>query len=136
MGELQHCYAAVRPHPLPDTEWLTGAPVLGSAVLPLRATDSVREHAQRFRFTVPPGTVSLDLPLELAARVRVGDGAEVGLGGSVLTLDQPLPEPTEVEVVTVPTAVLRGGSAWRGPVRVRTVAAQLPLGDWRLLGLA
>ncbi|MFF6987465.1 glycosyl hydrolase [Streptomyces sp. NPDC010273] len=134
-GELQHCYAAVRPHPLPDTEWLTGAPVLGSAVLPLRATDSVRERAQRFRFTVPPGTVSLDLPLELAARVRVGDGEEVGLDGSVLTLDQPLSEPTEVEVVTVPTAVLRGGSGWRGPVRVRTVAAQLPLGDWQLLGL-
>ncbi|MFJ2884836.1 glycosyl hydrolase [Streptomyces sp. NPDC087305] len=134
-GELQHCYAAVRPHPLPDTEWLTGAPVLGSAVLPLRAADSVRERAQRFRFTVPPGTVSLDLPIELAARVWVGDGAQVGLDGSVLKLDQPLPEPTEVEVVTVPTAVLRGGSAWRGPVRVRTVAAQLPLGDWQLLGL-
>ncbi|MFJ3419914.1 glycosyl hydrolase [Streptomyces sp. NPDC086082] len=134
-GELQHCYAAVRPHPLPDTEWLTGAPVLGSAVLPVRATDSVRERAQRFRFTVPPGTVSLDLPLELAARVRVGDREEVGLDGSVLTLDQPLSEPTEVEVVTVPTAVLRGGSGWRGPVRVRTVAAQLPLGDWQLLGL-
>ncbi|MGQ4482936.1 glycosyl hydrolase [Streptomyces sp. SAS_276] len=134
-GELQHCYAAVRPHPLPDTEWLTGAPVLGSAVLPVRATDSVRERAQRFRFTVPPGTVSLDLPLELAARVRVGDGEEVGLDGSVLPLDQPLSEPTEVEVVTVPTAVLRGGSVWRGPVRVRTVAAQLPLGDWQVLGL-
>ncbi|MFJ4626441.1 glycosyl hydrolase [Streptomyces sp. NPDC088847] len=134
-GELQHCYAAVRPHPLPDTEWLTGAPVLGSAVLPVRATDSVGERAQRFRFTVPPGTVSLDLPLELAARVRVGDREEVGLDGSVLTLDQPLSEPTEVEVVTVPTAVLRRGSGWRGPVRVRTVAAQLPLGDWQLLGL-
>ncbi|MFJ8134389.1 glycosyl hydrolase [Streptomyces sp. NPDC096013] len=134
-GELQHCYAAVRPHPLPDTEWLTGAPVLGTAVPPLRATDSVRERAQRFRFTVPPGTVSLDLPLELAARVRVGDSAEVALDGSVLTLDEPLPEPTEVDVVTVPTAVLRGGSAWRGPVRVRTVAAQLPLGDWQLAGL-
>lgn len=67
--------------------------------------------------------------------MRVGDGEEVGLDGSVLTMDQPLSEPTEVEVVTVPTAVLRGGSGWRGPVRVRTVAAQLPLGDWKLLGL-
>ncbi|MFJ5307162.1 glycosyl hydrolase [Streptomyces sp. NPDC088350] len=134
-GELQHCYAAVRPHPLPDTEWLTGAPVLGTAVLPLRSTDTVRERAQRFRFTVPPGTVSLDLPLELPARVRVGDGAERMLDGQVLALDHPLPEPAQIEVVTAPTAVLRGGSAWRGPVRVRTVAAQLPLGDWRLMGL-
>ncbi|MEV0478811.1 hypothetical protein [Streptomyces prunicolor] len=134
-GELQHCYAAVRPHPLPDTEWLTGAPVLGAAVLPLRSTDTVRERAQRFRFTVPPGTESLDLPLELPARVRIGDGTETRLDGQVLTLEQPLPEPTEIEVVTAPTAVRRGGSAWRGPVRVRAVAAQLPLGDWQLLGL-
>ncbi|WP_043662632.1 glycosyl hydrolase [Streptomyces xylophagus] len=134
-GELQHCYAAVRPHPLPDTEWLTGAPVLGTAVLPLRSMDTVRERAQRFRFTVPPGTVSLDLPVELPARVRVGDGNEMRLDGRVLTLDQPLPEPTEIEIVTAPTAVLRGGSAWSGPVRVRTGPAQLPLGDWQLLGL-
>lgn len=135
MGEVQHCYAAVRPHPLPDTEWLTGVPVLGTAVLPLRSTDIVRERAQRFRFTVPPGTESLELPLELPARARVGDGAETWLDGQFLTLEQPLPVPTEVEVVTAPTAVLRGGSAWRGPVRVRTVPAQLLLGDWQLLGL-
>ncbi|PAZ10696.1 hypothetical protein CLM62_39725 [Streptomyces sp. SA15] len=135
-GELQHCYAAVRPHPLPDAEWLTGAPVLGNAVLPLRSTDDVHERAQRFRFTVPSGTVSADLPLALPARVRVGSGLEQLLDGRrELTLDQPLAEPTEIEVVTVPTAVLRGGSAWHGPVRVRTVPAPLPLGDWRSVGL-
>nr|WSY57283.1 glycosyl hydrolase [Streptomyces sp. NBC_00886] len=134
-GELQHCYAAVRPHPLPDTGWLAGAPVLGTAALPLRSTDAVGACAQRYRFTVPPGTVSLDLPLELSARVRVGKGAVEHLDGRVLTLEQPLPEPTEIEVVTAPTAVLRGGSAWRGPARVRTAPAQLPLGDWQLLGL-
>ncbi|MFI6559167.1 hypothetical protein [Streptomyces sp. NPDC050534] len=134
-GELQHCHAAVRPHPLPDTSWLTGAPVLGGPVLPLRSTDDVRASAQHFRFTVPPGTVALDLPLELPARVRVADGAERPLDAQVLTLGQPLPEPTEIEVVTEPTAVLRGGSAWRGPVRVRTAPAPLPLGEWRSLGL-
>ncbi|MFF7929889.1 glycosyl hydrolase [Streptomyces sp. NPDC007940] len=134
-GELQHCGAAVRPHPLPGAEWLAGAPVLGSAVLPLRSTDDVREAEQRFRFTVPAGTVSLDLPLELPARVRIGDGAEMPLDGTELTLDQPCAEATECEVVTAPTACLRGGSAWRGPVRVRTVAAPLPLGEWGELGL-
>ncbi|GAA4006133.1 glycosyl hydrolase [Streptomyces plumbiresistens] len=134
-GELQHCYAAVRPHPLPDTEWLTGAPVLGAAVLPLRSTDDVRETAQRFRFTVPPGTVSVDLPLGLPASVRVCNGPGEALEKPVLTLDQPLGQPTEFEVTTSPTAVLRGGSAWRGPVRVHTVPAPLPLGDWRSLGL-
>ncbi|MEV5427755.1 glycosyl hydrolase [Streptomyces sp. NPDC052701] len=134
-GELQHCHAAVRPHPLPDTEWLTGPPVLGRAVLPLRCTDDVRAAVQRFRFTVPAGTVSVDLPLGLPARVRVGDGARRVLDGRVLTLPRPLRAPTPIEVVTAPTAVLRGGSAWRGPVRVRTVPAPLALGDWRALGL-
>ncbi|MBC9725436.1 glycosyl hydrolase [Streptomyces sp. TRM68367] len=135
-GELRHCHAVVRPHPLPDTEWLHGPPVLGSPALPVRCTDDVRAAAQRFRFTVPAGTVSVDLPLGLRARVRVGDGTERALDGQALALDQPLREATRIEVVTAPTAVLRGGSAWHGPARVRTVPAPLPLGDWRLLGLA
>ncbi|CAL9325723.1 glycosyl hydrolase [Streptomyces sp. SudanB52_2052] len=134
-GELRHCHAAVRPHPLPDTAWLTGRPVLGGAVWPSRSTDDVHASRQRFRFTVPAGTVALDLPLALHARVRVGDGAEPPWEGGILTLDQPLSAPASVEVVTEPTAVLRGGSAWQGPVRVRTVPAPLPLGDWRDLGL-
>lgn len=134
-GELQHCHAAVRPHPLPDAEWLAGAPAFGTAGLRIRCTDDPREAGQRFRFTVPAGTVSLDLPLELPARVRIGGGAEQQLDGAVMTLRQPCAEPTEIEVVTAPTAVLRGGSAWRGPVRVRTVPAPLPLGDWGPLGL-
>ncbi|WP_328369633.1 glycosyl hydrolase [Streptomyces sp. NBC_00445] len=134
-GELQHCHAAVRSHPLPDTEWLGGPPVLGSRVLPLRTTDDVHASAQRFRFTVPAGTVSIDLPLEIPARVRVGNGAERPLDGQVLTLDRPLGEPTELEVVTAPTALLRAGSAWRGPARVRTVPAPLALGDWSARGL-
>ncbi|MEU6350421.1 glycosyl hydrolase [Streptomyces sp. NPDC047072] len=131
-GELQHCWAAVRPHPLPDAEWLAGAPVLGTAVLPLRSTDDVREVEQRFRFTAPAGTVALDLPLRLPACV----GDELVPAGGELTLHQPLSEPTEFEIVTAPTAVLRGGSAWNGPVRVRTVPAPLQLGDWQELGLA
>ncbi|MEU1933202.1 glycosyl hydrolase [Streptomyces coeruleorubidus] len=134
-GELQHCHAAVRPHPLPDSGWLTGRPVLGGTVWPSRSTDDVPATAQRFRFTVPAGTVSLDLPLALSASVRVGDGPELPLKDAQLSLRHPLPEPAPVEVVTEPTAVLRAGSAWRGPVRVRAVPAPLPLGDWRELGL-
>lgn len=134
-GELQHCGAAVRPHPLPEAEWLAGAPVLGSAVLPLRSTDDLREAEQRFRFVVPAGTVSLDLPLTLPARVRISGGPELALDANELTMDQPLHTATEFEVVTAATAVLRGGSAWRGPVRVRTVPAPMPLGEWGELGL-
>ncbi|MEU9225488.1 glycosyl hydrolase [Streptomyces massasporeus] len=134
-GESQHCHAAVRPHPLPDTAWLNGRPLLGGAVRPSRATDDVRPSPQRFRFTVPAGTASLELPLALPARVRVGEGAELALADTRLTLREPLPAPARVEVVTEPTAVLRGGSAWHGPVRVRTVPAPLALGDWREQGL-
>ena len=134
-GELQHCHAAVRPHPLPDTAWLNGRPLLGGAVRPSRSTDDVRASPQRFRFTVPPGTVSLELPLALPGRVRVGEGAELPLSGGRLTLREPLPALARVEVVTEPTAILRGGSAWHGPVRVRTVPAPLALGDWREQGL-
>jgi hypothetical protein len=134
-GELQHCHAAVRPHPLPETAWLGGPPVVGGAVWPSRSTDDVRAAPQRFRFTVPPGTVSLELPSALGARVRVGDGSERAVVGGRLTLREPVAAPARVEVVTEPTAVLRGGSAWRGPVRVRTVPAPLALGDWREVGL-
>ena len=49
---------------------------------------------QRFRFTVPAGTVSLDLPLALPASVCVGDGPESPLDGRRLALRQPLPAPT------------------------------------------
>ncbi|MFF8012380.1 glycosyl hydrolase [Streptomyces sp. NPDC007929] len=137
-GELRHCHAAVRAHPLPDTAWLTGRPVLvtgGGTVWPARSTDDVRPCPQRFRFTAPPGTLSLDLPLALHARVRVGNGTEQAVHDGHLTLHQPLDRPTVVDVATGPTAVLRGGSAWTGPVRVGTVPAPLPLGDWRGLGL-
>ncbi|MEU1852190.1 glycosyl hydrolase [Streptomyces sp. NPDC019990] len=134
-GELQHCHAVVRSHPLPDTAWLTGPPLLGGAVWPARSADDVRPAPQRFRFTVPAGTVALDLPLALGARVSVGDDPELSPTGAVVELRRPLPAPTRVEVVTEPTAVLRGGSAWRGPVRVRTAPAPLSLGDWRELGL-
>ncbi|MGA5896123.1 glycosyl hydrolase [Streptomyces venetus] len=134
-GELRHCDAVVRPHPLPESAWLTGRPVLGHAVWPSRSTDDVRAVPQRFRFTVPAGTVSLDLPLALGARVRVVGDGELPWDGRTLTLRQPLSASAEVEVVTEPTAFLRGGSAWLGPVRVRTGPAPLPLGDWRELGL-
>ncbi|MFF7891732.1 glycosyl hydrolase [Streptomyces sp. NPDC007907] len=134
-GEVQHCHAAVRPHPLPKTAWLNGTPVLGGAVWPSGSTDDVRAVPQRFRFTVPPGTVSLELPLALGATVRVGGGDELGVKGDRVTLREPVQDTTAVEVVTEPTAFLRGGSAWSGPVRVRTVPAPLALGDWRELGL-
>ncbi|WP_369193978.1 glycosyl hydrolase [Streptomyces djakartensis] len=134
-GESAHCHAAVRPHPLPGTAWLCGRPEPAGTVWPTTATDTVRPAPQRFRFTVPAGTRSLDLPLALRARVRIAGGRRLPVQEGRLTFPQALADPTTVEVLTEPTVFLRGGSAWRGPVRVRTVPVPVPLGDWREWGL-
>ncbi|WP_344280750.1 glycosyl hydrolase [Streptomyces hebeiensis] len=135
-AETQSSYAAVRPHPLSGTEWLTGAPVLGTRVDTVRTTDDVVPAAQRFRITLPVGAVSVDLPLALPATVRL-DGVAQPVTDGVLDFGGPLEARAELDVVTEPTAVLRGGSAWSGPVSVRTAETGFPLGDWRAcLGLA
>jgi hypothetical protein len=135
-GETQHCRAAVRPHPLPGAAWLRGEPTVGAPAHPLHSTDSAVPAAQRFRFTVPAGTTSLDLPLALPAAIRIAGGEPTALTGHRFDLAEPLPRASTVEITTEPTAVLRGGSAWSGPVRLRTAPAPLPLGDWREAGLA
>ncbi|MEU6716999.1 glycosyl hydrolase [Nonomuraea sp. NPDC046802] len=134
-AELQPCHAAVRPHPLHGTEWLHGAPHLGAAVDAIRVTDDIAPTPQRLRTTLPAGAISLHLPLRLGARVLL-DGVEAQLGGTTLDLGRPLQVPTTLEIVTEPTAILRGGGVLSGPVTVRTVEAPVPLGNWHAMGLA
>ncbi|AQW56453.1 glycosyl hydrolase [Streptomyces violaceusniger] len=133
--ELQPCYAATRPHPLHGTAWLHGVPSLGATVDTVRATDDAVPAPQRLRATLPAGTIAVNLPLRLAAAVTL-DGTERRLDGSALHLDQPLQVPAELEIVTEPTATLRGGSALSGPVTVRIAEAPVPLADWHGIGLA
>ncbi|MGP3989794.1 glycosyl hydrolase [Streptomyces sp. 3N207] len=134
-AELQPCYAAVRPHPLHGTEWLTGTPMLGTRVDAVRSTDDVVPAAQRFRATLPAGTQSVTLPLAVPlAAARIG-GAFHTIDGDELRLGRPLQEAAELEIVTWPTATRRGGAALTGPLVVRTAPAPMPLGDWRSMGL-
>ncbi len=134
-AELRPCYAAGRPHPLHGTEWLTGTPMLGTRADAVCSTDDVVPVAQRFRTTLPAGTESVTLPLDVPlAAVRVGRVHHT-LDGDTLRLDRPLREAAELEIVTWPTATLRGGAALTGPLVVRTAPAPLPLGDWRSMGL-
>ncbi|MFI1120528.1 hypothetical protein ACH4VS_04885 [Streptomyces hygroscopicus] len=101
----------------------------------MRVTDNVVSAPQRLRATLPAGTVAVNLPPRLTAAVTLG-GAEQRLDSTALHLDQPLRAPAELEIVTEPTAALRGGS-----VLVRTghrphVEAPVPLDDWHGIGLA
>jgi len=134
-GELAPMHAAGRPHPLPETEWLHGAPVVGSTVPAFHTTDDVVPAPQEFRFVVPSGTAAIELPLALDADVTV-DGVPVTIEGGVVRLGSPLQAVATVEVRTAPTAFLRAGSAWTGPARVSTIEAPVELGDWRHIGLA
>ncbi|MGD0554197.1 MAG: glycosyl hydrolase [Streptosporangiaceae bacterium] len=133
-GELQAVHAARRAHPLPATEWLTGSPLLGEPPDPILVTDDTRPASQRFRVTLPAGTISVELPAALAVTVRL-DRVPHPITASRLTLAAPLSGPAELEVTTSPTAVLRGGSAWTGPLLVHTAEAPIQLGDWRAIGL-
>lgn len=134
-AELQACYAAVRPHPLHETDWLHGTATLGATADAMRVTDDVVPAPQILHATLPAGTVSVQLPLRLRAVVKV-DGTEQQLCGTSVQLSHPLQAPAELEIVTEPTATLRGGSVLSGPVSVRTTEAPLTLGDWQTVGLA
>lgn len=127
-------HAALRPHPLPNAGWLRGEPVVGSTVPAFAATDSIEPRAQQFQFLVPAGTRAMDIPLLLAARVRVA-GREVELAGTRLKLENALSSPAMVEIQTEPTVFNRGGAALTGPVRITTEEAPVALGDWRDIGL-
>jgi hypothetical protein len=132
--ELLPTHAARRPHPLPSTEWLNGSPVDGLPVIPTRATDEMNPRQQHYRIRVPAGTTEATLPLALQATAEV-DGKAVPIMDGSVTFDPPLQHQAELLVTTEPTALLRGGSAWTGPILISTTAVELAFGDLRDLAL-
>lgn len=132
--ELLPAHAVRRPHPLPSTEWLNGSPVDGSPVIPTMATDNISPQQQHFRIVVPAGTTAAALPLAVEATAEIAGRALPLVNGSV-TFDPPLQHQAELVVTTAPTATLRGGSAWTGPVLVSTTEVELAFGDLRDLAL-
>lgn len=133
-GELATLHAARRPHPLPATEWLGGAPVVGLPVLPITTMGDVVVRPQRFRILLPAGTIKVKLPLLVPARLSV-EGREVSLIDGVMCLGKPLQAPTELNIETEPTASFRGAAAWAGPILVHLESAPINIGDWGSLGL-
>lgn len=134
-SELAYARAAARPHPLRAADWLAGPPLVGEAALALSATDDAVATPQHFRLTLPSGAVAVDLPLAVEAWASVGGAPEVPVRDGVLELEPPTEAPTELTLRTAPTVTARGGSAWTGPLRVRTTCAPIELGDWQRIGL-
>ena len=140
VGDPAVSYLRQRPHPLPETRWLEGpAGDDGSvqAVIPAAVSTSAIEW---LRCIVPPGAVSVDLPLMGSASASL-DGRTVGrvreARGEMWRLD--LPEPGKVRrelslrVETAPGYA--GGAILTGPARFQCGPGQMETGDWQELGL-
>lgn len=133
-SELAHTHSVSRSHPLPQTTWLHGQPVVGSTVDDIRSTDDLVPAAQWFRVRVPAGAVAIHLPLRLAATVSL-DGVDQRVEDHGIRWIEPLRAPADLLVHTEPTVTDRGGSAWDGPLKVETARAPIQLGNWQNLGL-
>lgn len=133
-SNLAAAHAAERSHPLPETAWLHGPPVVGEAVDAVAVSVSAAPTTQRFRVLLPAGTTAFTLPIRHPATASVG-GQPVQVRDGAVRLPRPLAQPTELGVVAEPTAYDRGGAAWSGPLLVTTEAAPIELGSWRDLGL-
>lgn len=136
-GETRNLQLASRPHPLARAEWLGGPPRLGRSVVETLATDSAEERTQWLRLTLPAGVSEIEIPtrVELTASV---DGVDLNLDdtptGYRASL-HPTTAPTELQLVTAPTAFFRGGAALDGPVQLTLQRAPIELGAWSDLGL-
>lgn len=116
-----------RPHPLPRTTWLDGAPTTG--VLDVVPDSGHPRQEEWFRLTVPPGARSVDLPIAGETTAWV-DGVELADGS--------LPPGRELLIKVHPTDGRTGGALWDGPARFDCSATDrngVELGPWEQLGL-
>lgn len=137
-GESANAQLARRPHPLPRAQWLSGDPEIGTSAIRVDATDSLEEREQWLRLQLPAGVTSLEVPTALGVTLSIGgvplpttqtpDGVRAELATATAV-------PSELLIVTEPTAFSRGGAVLEGPVRLTCVAAPAELKPWAQLGL-
>lgn len=89
---------------------------------------------QLFRIPMPAGTAAALLPLALPAVAEI-NGTDVKITNGRVSFDPPLKGAADLFITTSPTALLRGGSAWSGPVVADVTPTSLAFGDLRNLGL-
>ena len=121
-----------RPHPLPETSWLSGRDEGG--VVPARL--AVAGHAGRvewLRFALPPGATALRVPLRGTGTLFV-DGEPVAAGTGPLSA--PLESGHEASLRVRTEAGHGGGAILAGPIEFDLGAGPLRLGDWSAVGLA
>lgn len=128
-----------RPHPLARGHELEGAdPDALRIGRPCAPGDGGGAGQRTFRFRLPPGAVTVRLPVAGAVAVEM-DGREAAVVAGSCRLDPPDAAGTLCTVTVTPAAGPGpdGGALWTGPVEVQVSgAATMPLGDWSAFGLA
>lgn len=99
------------------------------SVLPLDACPDRRGRSCWFRFTAPPGLVSLELPTPCRAACWC-EGRPMGRQGREFFPDAPRRTPAQITVCVTEAEGRHGGGVFDGPIRFRCGPGLLPLGDW------
>jgi len=140
VGDPAISYLRQRPHPLPETRWLEGPAGDNGSVQPVVPAAVSTTAIEWLRCIVPPGAVSVDLPLmgsvtaSMEGRTlgRIRDGK-----GEMWRFE--LPEPAKIRrelslrVETAPGYA--GGAMLVGPALFHCGPGQMETGDWQELGL-
>jgi hypothetical protein len=129
-----------RPHPLPGARWLEGPGADDGTVVPIVCASSSAPATEWLRCVVPPGAVSVELPL-VGAVTAMLDGDTIGqirdANGGAWRLDLPHPEkPVHELALRVETiAGCAGGAILAGPALFSCGEGRMALGDWQESGL-
>jgi hypothetical protein len=132
-----------RPHPLPATDWLENRKAPDTVLPTILADPTTGDRTEWLRFTVPPGTTSMDLAVHGEVTVYV-EGREhaTGSGDPVrLTVDltggNPGPRSAALAALRIQTQPgHQAGAALAGPIRFTIGTGLIELGDWETVGLA
>ncbi|MFI6789478.1 glycosyl hydrolase [Nonomuraea sp. NPDC050383] len=124
-----------RPHPLPDTSWLSAAPSTSVVVPAVLAEEGTEGRVEWLRFGVPPGATALRVPLRGKAVLHVdGDAVADGTGCLSVPLDgRAGPRVATLRVET--EAGYAGGAILTGPIEFDAGPGPIELGDWERTGL-
>jgi hypothetical protein len=123
-----------RPHPLPETGWLSGQ--AGDGTVPaVLAAPGRAGGVEWLRFGIPPGATALRVPLRGEATLYV-DGIPVAAGTGALAAPLPGGRGVRVGTLRVRTeAGHSGGAILTGPIAFTAGPGPIRLGNWEDVGL-
>lgn len=130
----ESCYAVLRPHPLPDADWLRGVAPIGDRSIAIDVSDSPSAQRRSVRVSLPSGSREVRLDSRLPVRATI-DGVAVATDGGHIRLEAVLQQPAALELTTEPVAFMPAASFLRGPIMIDCVEAPIELGEWSSIGL-